>query len=113
MHRMPQVNKKSINCGQSKRRLIAFLMLLCFVIVPLLTAVVIIIQADHCCIGEYCRVCALVNNAQKLLDRISKAVGAIFVAAGLFTAIAIWSKFDFLFRPCHSNLVSAKIRLNN
>jgi len=111
MHRMSQIYK---NCGQVKRRLIALLFLFCFVIASLTATIFIITQADHDCIGEGCSVCALIHNAQKLLERMSKAALAILIAAvGSFTAITIWSKFGFLFRPYHSNLVSAKTRLNN
>jgi len=105
MHHMSQTNKT---------RLIALLFLFCFVIASLTATVFIITQSNHDCIGEGCSVCALIHNAQKSLNRIGKAAVAILVTAmGLFTAITIWSKFDFLFRPYHSNLVSVKTRLNN
>ena len=104
----------SKNCGQFKRKLAALSFLLCFAIASLLATIFIITQADHDCIGEGCSVCVLIHNAQKLLERMSKAALAILIAAvGQFTAITIWSKYDFLFRPYHLNLVSAKTRLNN
>ena len=112
MHRMSQTNNK--NCGQFKRKLAALSLLLCLVIASLLATVFIIAQADHDCAGEDCSVCALIHNAQNLLNRIGKATVAILVATmGLFTAITIWSKLDFLFKPYHSNLVNVKTRLNN
>jgi len=114
MQRTFRTNK---NCGQIIIKPVALSLLLCIVIIPLLTTVFMITLADHdChdCIGESCSVCALIHKAQKLLERIDKAaVVMLTVAVSLFTAITIWSKFDFLFRPCHLNLVSAKIRLNN
>jgi len=108
---MSRTNK---NYEQLKKKFAASSLLLCFVITSLLAAVFIITQTDHECIGEACTVCALIHNAQKLLERMSKAALAILIAVvGLFTAITAWSKFDFLFRPYHSNLVSVKTRLNN
>ena len=108
---MSQTNK---SCGQVKRRLIALSFLLCFAIASLSATIFIITQADHECIGEACTVCVLIHNAQKLLDRIGKAVtGILIFAGGLFTAIHIWAKRGHLFSPYHLNLVSVKTRLNN
>ena len=111
MQRMSRANK---NCEQFKRRLAALSLLLCLVIASLSATIFNIIRAYHDCIAESCLPCAQIYFAQKLLERIGKVAAVILiVAVGLFATISALPKLDSLFIPYHSNLVSAKIRLNN
>ena len=110
MHCISQANR---NCGQSKRRLVALSLLLCFVVASLSATIFIITQADHDCTGESCLVCAQIHNAQELLERIGKTAVVISIAAvGIFTAVTAWTKLYF-FECSPSTLVSVKVRLNN
>ena len=94
------------------RRHIALSLLLCFVIASLLATSFIIVQADHDCIGENCSVCVQIHKAQKMLERMGNAIITLIVAVGLFITTTTRTKLAF-FRGHPSNLVIAKVRMNN
>jgi hypothetical protein len=100
---------------QSKVRLIAMLLCVCFIAAALLSAAFVLSHANH--EHDYngpdgsCGTCACVAAAQELLKTISTAVVAVgIIFGGLFsTCLLLWS---VTLRADFSTLVGLKIRLN-
>jgi len=95
--------------GKLLCKLLALIVLLCFVSVSLLTVVFIVLHTDHDCIGELCSVCPLIHQTRKLSGLFRKAAPITFyLSAGLIiTAIVQFVLFRIF------NLVDIKARMNN
>ena len=106
----------SLNSKQSKKRLIALVLLFCFIVVSMLSEVFILTHADHAHdnigVDAGCSTCARIQSAENLLKQLGTAiVSAVSMFAGLFAVIAIMGSVSSditLLTP-----VTLKIRMNN
>ena len=94
-------------------RLIALILLICFVAVPLLAEVFIITRASHECFGEACPACAQIHKAESLLEQIGKAAGIIFLAVVVMAIVYAGPLILELSKIHYFTLVDIKVRMNN
>lgn len=101
---------------QTKKRLIALAVLLCFVVISLFSEMFIFTHAnhehDHDGVHGGCTACEQIYNFENLKKQISAAVcGASFAFLSLFAVVSIIKCIYFQIEL--SSLVSLKIRMNN
>jgi len=97
---------------QRKKRHIALLLCICFVVVPLFAEIFIVIHADHACIGNGCHRCEQIHDALILLEKMGTVIVYAFVAIMGLRVILLPIKYIFI-DIIFSNLIILKIRMNN
>lgn len=93
-------------------REISFVLVLAVCLLVLFSAVFITAEADHDCIGEDCRICAVITICKNTLKMQSAvAADAVVSAALAFASIAVCV---CIYRSDDKNsLVSLKVKLSN
>ena len=94
------------------KRITAGLMGLTLLLVVLLSALFLVVEADHDCAGEDCPICAVMQTCTNVLRRFGAAVITLLAAAAsiilfLFATVSGANVF------AQATPVSRKIRLNN
>ena len=108
--------EKHTNRALHKSRIIAFALLVCFLVASILSNVFILTQAghthDHSGANGSCTTCSQVQNTGNTLKQLCTAfVGAFYATAGLFAlalALRAPAAYADIFTP-----VALKIRMNN
>jgi len=97
----------------AKTRLVALVVLLCFIAITLFAEAFIITHADHNCHGDACSTCIQILNAESLLEQFGKVAGfLLIVGISLFIAIIVPFLPD-LPEVYTTSLVSKKVRMDN
>lgn len=97
---------------RKRRRIIAILLSILFVLSVIFTLSFIAAEADHECIGDECPICAEIQSCEDFLKTVS-------VAAAVFAVVSAVSKFGavalpyFKSRAEATTLVSLKVKLSN
>jgi len=96
---------------QTRAQRLALLFLVIYIVILLSALIMVIMNADHECIGDDCPICKLTNIVERLLKQIGKAVLAVSVlhAAVLVMITAIINRAIY---GNSSTLVNARVRLN-
>ncbi len=94
------------------KRLTALAVLAAFIVISLLSSLYIAREADHQCDDTTCSVCAMIEQCENTLKKLSTALIAVmvFIAA---IAIHIFAITTIDLSSFSHTLISQKVRLNN
>lgn len=95
-----------------KKRTLAFIICMAFIVTALFSILFIVKEANHNCTGDKCPICSCIHQAEQTLKQLGTGATAkvlsdndsFFIITPLFLFI--------LFIPCTS-LISQKVRLND
>lgn len=95
-----------------KKRTLAFIICMAFIVTALFSILFIVKEANHNCTGDKCPICSCIHQAEQTLKQLGTGAtakvlsvnGSFFIITPLFLFI--------LFIPCIS-LISQKVRLND
>ena len=98
--------------NSKRRRLISGLLAVLMLSVMLFSALIIVHEADHDCIGEDCPICACIHQCENTLQQLGSGVTAQFavVIPAIFIFLLAFLRMTEL--P-QETLVSRKVRLDD
>ncbi len=95
-----------------KKRWIAVILCIYFILISLFSLTYIIKEADHTCIGTHCSICESIQTAQKNMNAFSLAdihSGSIIAVLVILLAAHMFVSFTFL----RATPVTQKTRMDN